>query len=69
MSKVEINSKLIKYMEYEKSRILYIRFTDGRLLAYSAVPQEVYDEFLKAETPDEFYNMRIVSTFSFSRTG
>jgi len=69
MGKVEINSKLIKYIEYERGRLLYIKFNDGRLLAYSAVPQEVYDEFLSAESHDEFYNKRIVSTFSFSRTG
>jgi hypothetical protein len=63
MNWTEVESSLITHVAYEGTT-LYARFKGGNEYAYDAVPQQVYDEFMQAESKGKFFMRNIKGKFA-----
>jgi KTSC domain len=53
-------SKVIRAFSYEaRTGRLTVAFVNSRIAVYDAVPEEVSDEFFRAEEKDNFFTTRI----------
>ena len=53
-------SRVIRAFSYEaRTGRLTVAFVNSRIAVYDAVPQEVSDEFFRAEQTDDFFTTRI----------
>jgi hypothetical protein len=66
MEEFEIKSRLIKSASYHEN-ILFLKTTDGKLYSYNSVPHEIFEEFIKTQTHDEFFANHIVPAFACKR--
>jgi hypothetical protein len=66
MDEVRVSTSILEHISYH-NRVMYIKLKNGKLFSYNSVPREVFDEFIKTDTHDEFYTKRIVPAFSFQR--
>ncbi len=61
-----VDSSAMFRMHYEASlRELDVTFTSGKTYTYFAVPQPVYDGFVKASSHGEFFNAQIKDRYRF----
>jgi hypothetical protein len=68
VSSVPLNSTLIAGVSYEaNSTLLQIEFRDGSLYRYFAVPVEVYEGLLAAESKGVYFNRRIRNVFQHAQ--
>lgn len=65
MEEIKIQSSIIESISYY-GKSLYVKLKDGKLLSYNSVPRELFDEFIKTTSHDDFY-MNVVPKFSFQR--
>jgi hypothetical protein len=63
-----INSSKIRAVGYDpKSQALEVEFSDGRLVLYSGVSQEVHRQFMAAPSATSFFEDKIDENFSSRR--
>ena len=68
MERKRINSSRIRSAGYdEKARVLEIEFSDGRVMAYSGVSQEIHRQFMAAPSPVSYFEDKIDESFSSRR--
>jgi hypothetical protein len=68
MERKRINSSKIRAVGYdEKSQVLEIEFSDGKVMAYSGVSPEVHRRFMNAPSPVSFYEDRIAEEYTGKR--
>jgi KTSC domain len=64
----EGRSRQVKSFGYDKaSQVLEIEFSSGGVYDYAAVPENVYQEFIKAESLGSFIANRIRGAFEYTR--
>jgi KTSC domain-containing protein len=64
-----VSSSVIAELTYHPgSRDLDVRFTTGKIYRYSNVPQNVYDDFLRAVSKGTFFNTRVRDAYSFQES-
>ena len=57
MDRQEVESSVIGAVGH--SRVLEIQFESGRIYQYFNVPEDVYEEMLKAESKGKYFNANI----------
>ena len=68
MDRKRLNSSKIRSAGYDpKSQLLEIEFSDGRLVQYRGVSQEVNRQFMAAPSPTSFFEDKIEESFPSSR--
>ena len=68
MERKRVNSSKIRGVGYEsKSQLLEIEFSDGRVLQYRGVSQEVHRQFMAAPSPTSFFEDKIDESFPSTR--
>jgi hypothetical protein len=68
MERKRINSSKIRAVGYDpKSQALEVEFSDGRLVLYSGVSQEVHRQFMAAPSATSFFEDKIDENFSSRR--
>lgn len=60
---VKVQSSNIEAMGHD-SRGLFVRFSGGALYSYPAVPKDLYDEGLKAESPGKWFRDKVRGQFA-----
>jgi hypothetical protein len=59
-------SSLIQRAIYDPAKeTLAVTFTTGRTYLYFAIPRELYDEFVSAQSQGQFFNWRIRDQYEF----
>jgi hypothetical protein len=66
MEEYKIKSSVIDSVSYY-GKIMFVKLKNEKLLSYNSVPQNLFEEFVKAEAHDEFYKKRIISAFPSRR--
>lgn len=67
MGVVLVKSSAISQVEYHKRlKALDIYFRDGDFRMYENVPEEVYQQFLKAESKGTFFNYNIRDVYKYA---
>ncbi|MCL2637301.1 MAG: KTSC domain-containing protein [Oscillospiraceae bacterium] len=66
MEEFKISSSIIESVSYY-GKNMFVKLKNEKLLAYNSVPQNVFEEFIKADAHDEFYTKRIISAFPSRR--
>jgi hypothetical protein len=68
MERKRVNSSRIRSVGYDpKSQALEVEFSDGRLLLYSGVSQEVHRQFMAAPSATSFFEDKIDENFPSTR--
>jgi YD repeat-containing protein len=68
MERKRINSSRIRSAGYDpKGQLLEIEFSDGRVVQYRGVSQEVYRQFMAAPSPVSFFEDKIDESFPSNR--
>ena len=68
MERKRLNSSKIRSAGYDpKSQLLEIEFSDGRLIQYRGVSQEVNRQFMAAPSATSFFEDKIDESFPSSR--
>jgi len=63
-----VNSSKIRAVGYDpKSQTLEVEFSDGKVLAYRGVSQEVHRQFMAAPSATSFFEDKIDESFPSSR--
>jgi hypothetical protein len=63
MERQEVESTVIGAVGH--SRVLEIQFESGRIYQYFNVPEDVYDEMLKAESKGKYFNANIRGKYTY----
>jgi len=64
MERKHISSSKIRGVGYDpKSEVLEVEFSDGRVVAYSGVSNEVHQRFMKAPSPVSFFDDKIADEY------
>jgi hypothetical protein len=64
MERKRISSSKIRAVGYDpKSEVLEVEFSDGRIVAYSGVSNEVHQRFMKAPSPVSFFDDKIADEY------
>lgn len=70
MKRIPVTSSNLRSVGYSPlQQILEVEFSTGAVYQYSGVPQDVYDEFMGAESKGSYFYQRIRSTYTFIRVG
>lgn len=68
MERKRVNSSKIRSVGYDpKSQLLEIEFSDGKVIQYRGVSQEVHRQFAAAPSPTSFFEDKIDESFPSSR--
>jgi len=68
MERKRVNSSRIRAVGYDpKSQALEVEFSDGRLVLYSGVSQEVHRQFMAAPSATSFFEDKIDESYSSRR--
>ena len=68
MERKRINSSRIRAVGYEpKSQALEVEFSDGKIVQYRGVSQEVHRQFMAAPSPTSFFEDKIDESFPSTR--
>lgn len=68
MERKRVNSSKIRSAGYdEKSRTLELEFSDGRIVAYAGVSNEVFRGFMSAPSPVSYFEDKIAEEFTARR--
>lgn len=68
MERKRINSSKIRAVGYEpKSQALEVEFSDGKIVQYRGVSQEVHRQFMAAPSPTSFFEDKIDESFPSTR--
>jgi hypothetical protein len=68
MERKRINSSKIRAVGYDaKAQALEVEFSDGRLVLYSGVSQEVHRQFMAAPSATSFFEDKIDENYSSRR--
>jgi hypothetical protein len=68
MERKRVNSSKVRAVGYDpKSQALEVEFSDGRLLLYSGVSQEVHRQFMAAPSATSFFEDKIDENYSSRR--
>jgi hypothetical protein len=68
MERKRVNSSKIRAVGYDaKSQALEVEFSDGRLVLYSGVSQEVHRQFMAAPSATSFFEDKIDENYSSRR--
>lgn len=68
MERKRINSSKIRAVGYDpKSQALEVEFSDGKILQYRGVSQEVHRQFMAAPSPTSFFEDKIDESFPSTR--
>ena len=63
-----VEGKTLSTVGYdEEAQVLAIEFTRGPVHVYSAVPKDVYEELLKASSPDAYFDDKIRNSYKNRR--
>ena len=63
MERQEVESSVIGAVGH--SRVLEIQFESGRIYQYFNVPEDVFDEMLKAESKGKYFNSNIRGKYTY----
>ncbi|MCL2697912.1 MAG: KTSC domain-containing protein [Oscillospiraceae bacterium] len=66
MEEYKIKSSIIDSVSYY-GKIMFVKLKNEKLLSYNSVPQNLFEEFIKADAHDDFYTKRIISAFPSRR--
>jgi hypothetical protein len=56
--------QIIRAISYEpQTSRLTVAFMSGRIAVYDTVPEEIADDFLRAESKDRFFTLRIQDAY------
>ena len=68
MERKRINSSKIRSAGYDpKPQLLEIEFSDGKVVQYRGVSQEVHRQFMAAPSPVSFFEDKIDESFPSTR--
>jgi hypothetical protein len=68
MERKRVNSSKVRTVGYDpKSQTLEVEFSDGRLLLYRGVSQEVHRQFMAAPSATSFFEDKIDENYSSRR--
>ena len=68
MERKRVNSSKIRSVGYdEKSQVLEVEFSDGRVLAYTGVSREVHRQFMAAPSATSFFEDKIAEAYPSRR--
>jgi hypothetical protein len=68
MERKRVNSSKIRSAGYDpKSQTLEIEFSDGKIVDYRGVSQEVHRQFMAAPSPTSFFEDKIDENYPSSR--
>lgn len=68
MERKRINASNIRAVGYDpRSRVLEIEFSNGSIIQYSGVSEEVHRRFVNAPSPGSYYRDQIEENFSAKR--
>lgn len=68
MERKRINSSKIRSAGYDRgSQVLELEFSDGKVIAYSGVSEEIYRRFASSPSPASFFEDRIAEDFPGKR--
>lgn len=68
MSKVELSSSSIASVEYYRStQTLEVVLRHGGVYQYFDVPERVYEEFIRADSPGTYFNSAIKGVYRYVR--
>jgi len=68
MERKRINSSKIRSAGYDPgTRVLELEFSDGKVMAYRGVSEEIYRRFVNSPSPASFFEDRIAEDFSGDR--
>lgn len=66
----QVASSAILRISYEAAkRELTVVFVSGRAYVYFGVPPEVYDQFMRAPSKGEFFNLMIRDRYAYAERG
>jgi len=51
----------------EEKKLLAIEFSRGPVYVFSEVPESVYEELMKSDTPDDFFNDKLKNGYKNKR--
>jgi hypothetical protein len=65
---VQVESEAIAEIEYDAATSrMFVRFAEGNLYTYFAVPAQIYQAFIVAPSHGRFFSERIRDRFPFRR--
>ena len=68
MIKKEVESSNIALIGYDKeSKVLEIEFKNGGIYQYFKVPEEEYDDLIKAESHGSYFNRNIGNSYKWQK--
>lgn len=68
MIKKEVKSSNIALIGYDKeSKVLEIEFKNGGIYQYFKVPEEEYDDLMKAESHGSYFNRNIRNSYKWQK--
>jgi len=68
--RISVESSNIKEIGYDQaSKILMVKFHNGGLYAYDAVPAEMFDELKSAPSKGKFFIANVKGKYSFRKVG
>ena len=68
MERKRVNSSKIRSAGYDpKAQLLEIEFSDGRIVQFRGVSQEVHRQFMAAPSPVSFFEDKIDESFPSTR--
>ena len=68
MERKRVNSSKIRAAGYDlKAQLLEIEFSDGKVIQYRGVSQEVHRQFVAAPSPASFFEDKIDESFPSTR--
>jgi hypothetical protein len=68
MARVELQSTSLKAATYQdKDAVLELEFRSGAIYRYLAVPEQVYQELVKAESKGQYFNQHIRNRYTYTR--
>jgi hypothetical protein len=68
MRRINVNSSLIRSVGYNAvSQILEIEFQSGAVYQYQNVPKIEYDELMRADSHDSYFNQEIKGAYLYFR--
>ena len=66
---VQVISSSISDVEYEVgSKVMTVKFKNGRTYEYANVPREVFQELLTSDSKGRFFNQNIRDNYTFKET-
>ena len=68
MERKRVNSSKIRAVGYDpRAQLLEIEFSDGKVVQYRGVSQEVHRQFVAAPSPTSFFEDKIDESFPSTR--